>query len=102
MCQKQHFAQLWFHNIWKHYCILHCLQVHVSKPTDPEFRAMNGGLGTFGVITELLMQMTKPTYTTLTTVEKSDKDMVKDVQELLKVGVFYYSNTYKVAMCASS
>jgi hypothetical protein len=29
----------------------------VSKPTDLEFRAMVGGLGVFGAITELLMQV---------------------------------------------
>jgi hypothetical protein len=32
-------------------------QVHVSKPTDLEFKAMVGGLGVFGVITEVLMQV---------------------------------------------
>lgn len=48
---------------------------------------MNGGMGTFGVITELLMQMTKPTYTTLTTVEQPDTNMMKDIQDLLKVCV---------------
>jgi len=52
---------------------------------------MNGGMGVYGVITELLMQMTKPTYTTLITVEQSDANMFKDVQKLLKV---CYSSSY--------
>jgi hypothetical protein len=58
----------------------------VSTPTDPEFRGMNGGLGVYGVITELLMQMTPLGYTTLTTVEYKDINMHKDLQKLLKVG----------------
>lgn len=59
-------------------------KVHASKPTDPEFKAMVGGLGVFGVVTELLMQMTPPTATTLVTVEGDDKNMFADVQRLLK------------------
>lgn len=61
-----------------------CLQVHVSKPTDPEFHGMNGGLGVFGVMTEFLMQMTPPTFTTLTTIEQKDTNMFTDVQKLVK------------------
>jgi hypothetical protein len=63
-----------------------CLQIHVSKPTDPEFRGMNGGLGVFGVMTEFLMQLTPLTYTTLTTIEQKDTNMFADVQKLIKVG----------------
>jgi hypothetical protein len=47
---------------------------------------MNGGLGVFGVMTEFLMQMTPPTYTTLTTIEQKDSNMFADVQKLIKVG----------------
>lgn len=61
------------------------LQVHKSKPSDPEFRGMAGSLGVFGVVTELLMQMTPPTYTTLTTIEQKDTNLFKDVQNLVKV-----------------
>jgi FAD/FMN-containing dehydrogenase len=60
--------------------------VHVSKPTDPEFRGMVGSVGSFGIITELLVQMTPPSATTLITVRKNDTDMLKDLEELLKVG----------------
>lgn len=59
-------------------------QVHVSKPTDPEFRGMNGGLGVYGVMTEFLMQMTPPSYTTLITSELPDTNMLADVQKMLK------------------
>lgn len=38
----------------------------------------------FGVVTELLMQMTPPTATTLVTIEADDKNMFADVQRLLK------------------
>lgn len=60
-------------------------KVHVSKPDDPEFRGMNGGLGVYGVMTEFLMQMTPPRGAELITVRKSDKDMFKTINELLKV-----------------
>ncbi|WIA09638.1 hypothetical protein OEZ85_009026 [Tetradesmus obliquus] len=59
--------------------------VHVSTPSDPEFRAFNGGLGMFGVITELLMQLTPPTNTELITVVKNDKDMMAEINRLLKI-----------------
>ncbi|KAF8060339.1 GULLO1 [Scenedesmus sp. PABB004] len=59
--------------------------VRVARRGDPEFRAMVGGLGTFGVVTELLLQMTAPTATQLITVRKSDKDMLASINELLKV-----------------
>lgn len=58
----------------------------MSKPEDPEFRGMVGGLGVYGVITELLMQMTPLSYTTLTTVQKQDTNLFKDVNNMLKVG----------------
>eukprot|EP00878_Enallax_costatus_P001016 GHUV01001150.1.p1 GENE.GHUV01001150.1~~GHUV01001150.1.p1 ORF type:complete len:631 (+),score=62.78 GHUV01001150.1:321-2213(+) len=60
-------------------------KVHVSKPGDAEFRGALGGLGVFGIMTEFLMQMTPPKAIQLITVRKSDKDMFKTVQELLKI-----------------
>lgn len=59
--------------------------VRVSKPSDPEFRAMNGGLGVFGVMTEFLIRMTPPTDTTLVTVRKNDTNMLADIEGLLKI-----------------
>eukprot|EP00775_Hariotina_reticulata_P005676 gene5676-5914_t len=60
-------------------------EVHVSKPADPEFRGMVGSVGTYGVITEFLIQMTPPSATTLITVRKNDTNMLKDIEELLKI-----------------
>lgn len=45
---------------------------------------MNGGLGVYGVITELLIQLTPPTYTALTTIELPDTNMLSDVKQMLK------------------
>jgi FAD/FMN-containing dehydrogenase len=59
----------------------------VSKKGDPEFAAFNGGLGVFGVMTELLLQLTPPTVTQLITVVKNDTAMMEDINKLLKVGV---------------
>lgn len=60
-------------------------KVHVSKPSDPEFKAFNGGIGLFGVMTELLIQLTPPTLTELITVKLSDKNLMQDIERLLKV-----------------
>lgn len=60
-------------------------KVHVSKKGDPEFAAFNGGLGVFGVMTELLIQLTPPTNTQLITVTKKDANMLADINNLLKV-----------------
>lgn len=77
------------------------LQVHVSKPQDPEFRGMVGGLGVYGVITELLMQMTPLSYTTLTTVQMQDKNLFKDVNNMLKVGAKGSMCAYVCRLCAT-
>lgn len=61
------------------------LQVHVSKPGENEFRGMLGSVGVYGTITEFLMQMTPPKAIQLITVRKSDKDMFKSLNDLLKV-----------------
>jgi FAD/FMN-containing dehydrogenase len=60
-------------------------RIRTSRPKDPEFKAFNGGVGTFGVITELTIQMTPPTNTQLITVVKEDKDMMEEINKLLKV-----------------
>jgi hypothetical protein len=59
--------------------------VRVSRPKNPEFKAFNGGVGVFGVVTELLLQMTPPTNTQLITVVKEDKNMMEEINRLLKV-----------------
>jgi FAD/FMN-containing dehydrogenase len=61
-------------------------KVHVSKKGDPEFAALNGGLGVFGVMTELLLQLTPPSNTQLITVTKNDTNMMQEINKLLKVG----------------
>eukprot|EP00878_Enallax_costatus_P039822 GHUV01045739.1.p1 GENE.GHUV01045739.1~~GHUV01045739.1.p1 ORF type:complete len:480 (+),score=92.29 GHUV01045739.1:93-1532(+) len=60
-------------------------KVHVSKPQDPEFKGMVGGIGVYGIMTEFLMQMTPPSYTTLITVRKSDKNMMQEINSLLQI-----------------
>lgn len=60
-------------------------KVHVSKKGDPEFAAFNGGLGVFGVMTELLIQLTPTTDTRLSTVTNKDTDMTADINKMLKV-----------------
>eukprot|EP00882_Tetradesmus_deserticola_P001995 GHRQ01002140.1.p1 GENE.GHRQ01002140.1~~GHRQ01002140.1.p1 ORF type:complete len:593 (+),score=177.48 GHRQ01002140.1:42-1820(+) len=60
-------------------------RVHVSRPKDPEFKALYGGVGVLGVVTELLLQMTPPTNTQLITVVKKDKNMMDEINRLLKI-----------------
>jgi FAD/FMN-containing dehydrogenase len=62
-------------------------RVRTSTPKDPEFKAFNGGVGVFGVVTELLLQMTPPTNTQLITVVKEDKNMMEEINRLLKVSI---------------
>jgi FAD/FMN-containing dehydrogenase len=62
-------------------------KVHVSKKGDPEFAAFNGGLGVFGIMTELLIQLTPPSNTQLITVTKKDTTMMAEINNLLKVSV---------------
>jgi len=62
-------------------------KVHVSKREDPELKAMVGGLGVLGVMTEFVMQMTPKSATTLITVRRNDTNMMKDINELLKVNM---------------
>jgi hypothetical protein len=50
-------------------------------------------------MTEFLMQMTPPSYTELITVKKSDKDMFKQINELLKVGLCLCSEDQVKAIC---
>jgi hypothetical protein len=63
------------------------LQVHVSKPGDLEFDAIPGGLGVYGVITELVLQMTPASLTTLNTIDGDDANLYPDVQGIVKVRV---------------
>lgn len=60
-------------------------KVRVSKKGDPEFAAFNGGLGIFGIMTELLIQLTPLSNTELITVMKKDKNMMEEINKLLKV-----------------
>lgn len=60
-------------------------KVRVSKKGDPEFAAFNGGLGMFGIMTELLIQLTPLTNTELITVMKKDTNMMEEINKLLKV-----------------
>jgi len=62
--------------------------VHTATRADPKtWRALNGGLGLIGAITELVLQLTPPTNTQLKTVlNQPDSRMYELVVELLKVG----------------
>ncbi|WIA38074.1 hypothetical protein OEZ86_001443 [Tetradesmus obliquus] len=60
-------------------------RIRTSTRKDPEFKAFNGGVGVFGVVTELLLQMTPPSNTQLITVMKDDKDMMGEINRLLKI-----------------
>jgi FAD/FMN-containing dehydrogenase len=65
--------------------------VHVSKKDDPEFTAFPGSLGVFGVMTELLLQLTPSANAQLTTVKQNDRDMEANIEALLKVWRFVCS-----------
>jgi len=60
-------------------------QVRVSRPGDVEFNAMSGGLGACGVITELVLQMTPPSLTTINTIDNTDADLFADMRRILAV-----------------
>lgn len=62
-------------------------QIRVSTTSDTEFAAFKGSLGVFGVMTELLLQLTPTTYTELITVQQEDTDMAAKIEDLLKVSV---------------
>jgi hypothetical protein len=66
-------------------------RVRVSKRGDPEFGAFNGGLGVFGIMTELLIQLTPPSNTQLISVVRKDANMMADINSLLKVRVMWVS-----------
>lgn len=59
--------------------------VHVSKRGEPDFSAFAGSLGVFGVMTELLLQLTPSANAELMTVKQNDKDMAANIDALLKV-----------------
>lgn len=51
------------------------------------WRALSGGLGLVGVVTELVLQLTPPTNTQLKTVlSQPDTHMLDTVSQLLEVG----------------
>jgi hypothetical protein len=60
-------------------------KMHVSKKGDADFRAFNGGLGVFGVMTELLIQLTPTSNAELITVKQNDTNMMDNINALLKV-----------------
>lgn len=60
-------------------------KVHVSKQGDADFTAFNGGLGVFGVMTELLIQLTPTSNAELITVKQNDTNMMNNINGLLKV-----------------
>lgn len=61
-------------------------EVHTSARDSPEGRAFCGGLGLIGIMTELVIQMTKSTHTKLTTrYLASDKNLMQDIEQMLKV-----------------
>jgi hypothetical protein len=56
--------------------------------THPDFKALNGGLGLLGVMTEMTIQMTPPTNTQLITwYNVNDNNIITDIPKMLKVGV---------------
>jgi hypothetical protein len=62
-------------------------EIHVSEKGSEEARGLCGGVGLFGVITELVMQMTEPTNTHVSTwYVRDDADIANDVEKMLKVG----------------
>jgi L-gulonolactone oxidase len=59
-------------------------QTRVTKRDSDEGRALVASVGNLGVVTELLLQLTPPTYTHLMTrYEATDADMVNDFEKLL-------------------
>lgn len=60
--------------------------VHISDRRSDEGRAICGGIGLLGVITELTLQLTPSTNTRLSTwLKVRDGNLVEDVEKLLKV-----------------
>jgi FAD/FMN-containing dehydrogenase len=59
----------------------------VTLPRNhPDFKGVPGSLGLMGVVTELTLQLTPPTNTQLITwKQRSDKQLMKDIQGMLKV-----------------
>lgn len=62
--------------------------VRVSNRSSTAGRALIGGLGVAGVVTELALQLQPPSRTRISTRSKqSDGNLVADVRDMLKVGV---------------
>jgi FAD/FMN-containing dehydrogenase len=59
---------------------------HTHARGSDELRAMCGGVGVLGVMTELALQLTPPTNTRISTRHLvSDANLAADIDELLKV-----------------
>jgi hypothetical protein len=59
-------------------------ETHVTKRDSDEGRALVASVGNLGVVTELLLQLTPPTYTHLMTrYEATDENLVADFEKLL-------------------
>jgi FAD/FMN-containing dehydrogenase len=57
-----------------------------SSRGSPEGRALCGGLGIVGVVTELTLALTEPTHTVATAARLvKDTDIVDDVMAMIKV-----------------
>jgi FAD/FMN-containing dehydrogenase len=65
-------------------------KVHKASRDTPEtWKAINGGIGLIGVITELRLQLTPPTNTQLKTIlNQPDDNMYEMIEKLLQVGGF--------------
>ena len=62
-------------------------EVHVSPKGSEEAIALCGGLGLFGTITELTLQLTEYTNTHFFTwYLKDDTNIAEDVEKMLQVG----------------
>jgi hypothetical protein len=63
------------------------LQVHRSTRATPEtFKALNGGLGLLGAVTEIVLQLTPTTNTQLKTlINQPDDNIYEVIESLLKV-----------------
>lgn len=61
--------------------------VHTSAQGSDEMRGLCGGIGVFGVVAELTLQMTPTSNTLVTTLpNQDDGDLVGDINKMLAVG----------------
>lgn len=68
-------------------------EVHTSAKGSKDAIALCGGLGLFGTITELTLQLTETTNTHFSTwYLKDDTNLAEDVEKMLKVGLLALSS----------